>query len=77
MTSGRIRPMREARTELPPPPLIPPNVSAGKRRRLRRNLVICLAYRQGLSQRFLAEAFDLPRSRIAEIIREFRDRVES
>lgn len=50
----------------------PEHASAGKRWRFRRNLVIYVAHRQGLSQRLLAEVFDLPRSRIAEILDELR-----
>jgi hypothetical protein len=57
---------------LPKPPPLPPGASAGKRWRFRRNLVIYVAHRSGFSQRFLADVFDLPRSRIAEIIQEFR-----
>lgn len=53
-------------------PPLPPHASAGRRWRFRRNLVIYVAHRQGLSQRLLAEVFDLPRSRIAEILAEFR-----
>lgn len=52
------------------PPLAP-NASAGKRWRFRRNLVIYVAHRQGLSQRLLADVFDLPRSRIAAILQEY------
>ena len=53
-------------------PPLPPEASPGRRWRFRRNLVIYLAHRRnGLSQRFLADVFDLPRSRIAEIIKEF------
>ncbi len=49
-----------------------PEASAGKRWRFRRNLVIYLAHRRnGLSQRLLADVFDLPRSRIGEIVREY------
>jgi len=58
--------------QAPPPPPLPPNASVGKRWRFRRNVVIYVAHRGGLSQRHLADVFDLPRSRIAEIIREFR-----
>jgi hypothetical protein len=53
-------------------PPLPPNPTVGQRWRFRRNLVIYVANRQGLSQRLLADVFDLPRSRIAEIISEFR-----
>jgi hypothetical protein len=56
---------------LPSAPPIPPNASVGKRWKFRRNLVIFVAHRNGLSQRFLADVFDLPRSRIAAIIQEF------
>jgi len=60
------------RTALPSPPPLPPNASAGKRWRFRRNLVIYVAHRHGLSQRLLADVFDLPRSRVAAIIQELR-----
>jgi len=50
----------------------PADASVGKRWRFRRNLVIYVAHRQGLSQRLLADVFDLPRSRIGAIIQEFR-----
>jgi len=57
---------------LPAPPPLPPNASAGRRWRFRRDLVIYLAHRRnGLSQRFLADVFDLPHSRIAAIVRDF------
>lgn len=52
-------------------PSLPPNVSAVKRWKFRRNLVIAIAHRQGVSQRLLADVFDLPRSRIAAILKEF------
>jgi hypothetical protein len=55
--------------EVPPPPA---RASVGRRWRFRRNLVIYVAHRQGLSQRLLADVFDLPRSRIGAIIQEFR-----
>jgi hypothetical protein len=54
-------------------PLLPPNASAGKRWRFRRNMVIFIAHRNGLSQRFLADVFDLPRSSVAEIINKFHE----
>ena len=53
-------------------PALPPNASVGKRWKFRRNAVIYVAHRNGFSQRFLADVFDLPRSRIASIIKEFR-----
>lgn len=49
----------------------PKALTEGQRRRLRRNVVIAAAARQGCSQRLLAEVFDLPRSRISEILAEF------
>ncbi len=52
---------------------LPANATPGRRWRFRRDLVIYLAHRHnGLSHRFLADVFDLPRSRIAAIIRGFR-----
>lgn len=42
----------------------------GQRRRWRRNLLIALGARHGMSQSWLAEVFDLPRSRIGEIVAE-------
>jgi hypothetical protein len=53
-------------------PPLPSNASVGKRWRFRRNLVIYLAHRRnGISQRVLADVFDLPRSRIAAIVKEY------
>jgi hypothetical protein len=43
----------------------------GKRWRFRRNLVIAVAHRSGLSQRLLADVFDLPRSTVSSIIKDF------
>jgi hypothetical protein len=58
---------------LPDAPPLVPSASPGKRWRFRRDLVIYLAHRRnGLSQRFLADVFDLPRSRIGAIVREFQ-----
>ncbi len=62
---------RPADLDLPTPPPLPPNASAGRRWRFRRDLTIYVAYRSGLSQRHLAEVFDLPRSRVAAIIKGF------
>ena len=62
---------RDSSESVAAPPL-PPNASVGKRWRFRRNAVIYVAHRGGLSQRLLADVFDLPRSRIADIIRDFR-----
>ena len=71
----RIAPgaMRSERPLLPSIPPLPPNASVGKRWKFRRNLVIFVANRSGFSQRLLADVFDLPRSRIASIIKEFSD----
>jgi hypothetical protein len=55
---------------LPTPPPLPPHASIGRRWRFRRDLVIYVSSRSGVSQRMLAEVFDLPRSRIAAIIKD-------
>lgn len=58
------------------PRLFPADLTVGQQWRLRRNLAICDLYLScdgRWSQRMLADVFDLPRSRIAEILREFRD----
>ena len=55
-----------------PTPVLPENASIGRRWKFRRNLVIYIASRNGASQRLLADVFDLPHSRIAAIIKEFR-----
>jgi hypothetical protein len=62
---------RGAELDLPAPPPLPPNASVGKKWRFRRDLTIYVASRAGLSQRHLADVFDLPRSRIAAIIKDF------
>jgi hypothetical protein len=36
-------------------------------------MVIFVAHRNGLSQRLLADVFDLPRSSVAEIIKTFNE----
>jgi hypothetical protein len=53
-------------------PALPENASVGRRWKFRRNLVIYIASQNGASQRLLADVFDLPHSRIAAIIKEFR-----
>lgn len=53
-------------------PTLPENASVGQRWKFRRNLVIFIASRNGASQRLLADVFDLPHSRIAAIVKEFR-----
>lgn len=79
MATGRVSMVHPSNTRIrldhrsiPSPPPLPPDASVGKQWRFRRNLVIYVAYRNGLSQRLLADVFDLPRSRISEIIKEFR-----
>ncbi len=52
--------------------VLPANASVGRRWKFRRNLVIYIASQQGVSQRLLADVFDLPHSRIAAILKEFR-----
>jgi hypothetical protein len=69
----RIAPRSSRASEakpLPDAPPLPPDASSGKRWRFRRNLVIYVAHRAGLSQRLLADVFDLPRSHIGSIIRD-------
>jgi transposase len=56
--------------KLAAPSPLPPGSTPGQRWRYRRNRLIYLAHRQGLSQRFIADVFDLPRSRVGEIIKE-------
>ena len=45
-------------------------MTVGQKWRFRRNLIIALAHEHGASQRLLADVFDLPRSHIAQIIRQ-------
>lgn len=54
-------------------PVLAPNASVGKRWKFRRNVVIFVAYRNGISQRVLAEVFDLPRSRVSVIVKSFSE----
>ena len=49
-----------------------PRASVGRRWKFRRNLVIYVANQHGVSQRMLADVFDLPHSRIAAILKELR-----
>jgi hypothetical protein len=48
----------------------PPDAGVTKRWRFRRNVVIFIAHAHGVSQRDLADVFDLPQSRISAIVRE-------
>lgn len=76
MPHAPTRPGRAAAPELPSVPVLPPNATVGRRWRFHRDLVIYLAHRRnGLSQRLLAEVFDLPRSRISTIIQDFPSRI--
>jgi hypothetical protein len=54
-------------------PALPPNASVSKRWKFRRNAAIYVLNRNGFSQRVLADVFDLPRSRIATIVKEFSE----
>ncbi len=65
--------LRDLATEQVSIPALAPNASPGKRWKFRRNAVIYVAHREGFSQRVLADVFDLPRSRIASILKEFRE----
>jgi hypothetical protein len=51
-------------------------LSVGRAWKFRRNLVIFLANKHGASQPLLADVFDLPHSRIAAIVKEFRSKYE-
>jgi hypothetical protein len=59
---------------LPKPMPLGPCPSPGRRWRFRRDLVIFVAAREGFSQRVLAEVFDLPRSRVAAIIKAVKEK---
>ncbi len=67
-----FRHVGKPRHEIGAPRLLtpPPGATVGKRWRFRRNLVIYVAFKNGFSQRVLADVFDLPRSRISAIIKE-------
>jgi hypothetical protein len=54
--------------------MLPDKPSVGRLWKFRRNLVIFIANRNGVSQRLLADVFDLPHSRIDAIIKEFRSK---
>lgn len=51
--------------------------SVGKRWRFRRNVVIFVASLNGVSRQVLADVFDLPKSRISAIVREFTNLTHS
>jgi hypothetical protein len=71
--AGSLLRTRVESVSLPKPP---EQASVGSRWRFRRNLVIVIAHRNGVSQRMLADVFDLPHSRIAAIVKEFRSKYE-
>jgi hypothetical protein len=58
----------EGSSSIPP---LPSNASVIKRWKFRRNLVIFVAHRGGLSQPVLADVFDMPKSTVAAIIKGF------
>lgn len=47
--------------------------TVGQRWRFRRNICIAVLHRAGMSQRVLSDVFDLPRSRIAAIVKEMTE----
>lgn len=53
----------------------PRKLTAGQRRRFRRNAFIAFLSRGGFSGRFLADAFDLPHSRIQKILAEMEQAI--
>ena len=71
MTKRRRHPAPIAETSKAPLPALPPHVSVGRRWKFRRDLVIYVAHRSGLSQRLLADVFDLPRSTVQSILHKF------
>lgn len=52
----------------------PDYATVGRRWKARRDLVIYVANRAGISQRILADVFDLERSSIQSILRKFHGR---
>ncbi len=51
-----------------------PKMTPGQERRHARNTLICLAAAHGYPQRRIAMVFNLPRSRVASIVAEYRER---
>jgi hypothetical protein len=62
------QPQSRARTWMPAEPVLPPTANPKSRGRARRDLMIRLFHHHGFSQRVLASVFELPRSRIADIV---------
>ena len=54
---------------------LPTNQHHARVWKFRRDLIIYVARQHGVSERVLADVFDLPTSRIAEIMIEFKDYV--
>lgn len=73
----QARPVSEPSADRVDFPFPGPGASVGKRWRFERNCVIYLAAQHGVSQRVLANVFDLPRSRIHAILKQFRDHFQS
>ena len=68
----KASPSRRSRTHGFPEDQVGKRASVGQRWKFRRNLVIFIANQHGVSQRMLADVFDLPHSRIAAILKELR-----
>ena len=68
----RSSPSRRSRMSASPEDQPGKRASVGQRWKFRRNLVIFIANQHGVSQRMLADVFDLPHSRIAAILKELR-----
>lgn len=60
----------------PPPALDTSKMTPGQKQKFLRNLGIVAGARAGVSQRELAQIYDLPHSRVAVIIAEFRQYAE-
>ena len=52
----------------------PRTATVGQAWKHKRNIMICIAYGAGCSQRFIAEVFDLPHSRVHAILDEYREK---
>jgi hypothetical protein len=62
------KPITEQSLRVPIARCLGPAPTPGQRWRFKRDLAIYLAWRGGMSQRMLADVFDLPRSRVQEIV---------
>jgi hypothetical protein len=54
----------------------PPGAGVTRRWRFRRDVVIFVAYANGIPQRELADVFDLPQSRISAIVRQIMTQLD-